>query len=247
MIDSLITDTLTFIQENFEPDTYWLVKKSEARLQMANKPEKELPPILQKIQIEKPPAKEVAVEEFIPTPVTPPKEPSRQAAPLGVNSLSSAVKKLFPTFSTSTEVQKPHLVDPALKKALSSEVVLFSFRESKESDLFLQNLGIAISSHFLPSSLLDVKKWELSEGDFSPFFKESHAKLIIAPASFYKRPSLLPFFKEMPASSERYLGSSKLLLLNPFEDYFNNPLKKKELWHTLCTILKNSLSSSVSS
>lgn len=253
MIDSLIADTLLFIQQSFTPSTHWLAKKSEIDLRVERKPEKPQIPTQQKIPI---PLLKAPIQPAL---KTSPKEeqqeelpkassPTPQRSPtLEIESLSLAVKKLFPSFSTSRDIQKPPMIDPEFKRVCLSKVVLFSFREGKESDLFLKNLSQAITSYFTTASVIDIKKWELAHYDFSLFFKETQAKLIIAPASFYQKTLLSPFLKEDPSSSECFLGSSKLLILNPFENYFNNALRKKELWNTLCTILKNSPSMPASS
>ena len=248
-MNSLLTDTLRFLQENFEPDTSFLVKPSQAYLKREKKIAKE--------QI---PNKVASIP--LPAPPPPPKEEEKEKpeAPLfskavekeaikpslGVESLSSAIKDLFPSFTTHKEPPKDKdlRVDPAYKKVLQAEVVLFSFREGKESDLFLQNISLAITSHFAPAAVLDVKKWELLEEHFDLFFKQGKAKFFITSETLYKKPSLLPFLKEIPSSHERFLSDRPLLLLHPFESYFNNPLQKKELWNTLCTSLKKLLQAS---
>ncbi len=245
-MNSLLNDTLRFLQENFEPDASLLVKPSQVHLKRAKKVAKEpAPPVFKTASIP------------LPAPPPPPKEEEKEKpqAPLfskavekepvvkptlGIESLSSAIKDLFPGFTTHKEPPKDKdlRVDPIYKKVLQAEVVLFSFREGKESDLFLQNISLAITSHFTSAAVLDVKKWELVEEHFDLFFKQGKAKFFIASETLYKKSCLLPFLKEIPASSERFLSDRPLLILQPFESYFNNPLQKKELWNTLCTALK---------
>jgi hypothetical protein len=241
-MNSLLNDTLRFLEESFEPGANFLVKSSQVHLKRAKKVEKEPLQVPKKIA-------------SIPLPAPPPPPKEKPQAPLfskamekepvvkpalGVESLSSAIKDLFPGFTTHKEPPKDKdlRVDPIYKKVLQAEVVLFSFREGKESDLFLQNISLAITSHFTPAAVLDVKKWELVEEHFDLFFKQGKAKFFIGSETVYKKSYLLPFLKEIPSSSQRFLSDRPLLLLRPFESYFNNPLQKKELWNTLCTALK---------
>lgn len=245
-MNSLLADTLRFLEESFEPGASFLVKPSQVHLKRAKKIEKEPLPVSKKTA-------------SIPLPVLPPppkeEEKEKPQAPLfsqaaekelivkpslGIESLSSAIKDLFPGFTIHKEPPKDKdlRVDPVYKKVVQADVVLFSFREGKESDLFLKNISLAIISHFTSAAVLDVKKWELLEEHFDLFFKQGKAKFFIASETLYQKSCLLPFLKEIPSSAERFLSNRPLLLLRSFESYFNNPLQKKELWNTLCTALK---------
>jgi hypothetical protein len=232
MIEALLKDTLRFIQESVD-----LEELLPANKPFRGTPQRKItpPPFLTP-----PPLKE---EPIVKTEVLePPLKPTLPHTPLEVHSLSKAVKTLFPHFATHEELSTPHALHPSLKKVLQAETVLLCFREGKESDLFLQNLQIALSAYFSSAAVLDVGKWEKEQSSFEPFFKQIQAKLILSSSSLYKRPSLLPFLKEIPSSLERFLGSSRLLLLQPFEHYFTNPQAKKELWNAICAILKNTRS-----
>lgn len=252
-MNQLMADTLRFLKENFDSDCSWTVPARSAHLKSSKaKVQKPLllPSLAPKIQ---PPSfsKEVAKETL---PVAAPAAPEPLKAeipivPLGLDSLSDAVKNLFPQFTTFKEIpqDKDLRTDPAYKKLVQADVVLFSFREGKESDLFLQNICFAISSHFCSAAVLDVKKWEISKSPFDLFFKQSNAKLFISSDTLYKKSFLLPFLKENPTSSEKFLSESKLILLKSFESYFTDPLHKKELWKTLCATLKKHFPSQASS
>ncbi len=242
----LLTDTLRFLKENFDEDTSWIVPPSLSHLKNQSLKVKE--PLIapfQKIEITPPLKEEKKEEPFVPVDKTISENPKTivQTSPLGIDSLSSAVKGLFPQFTThkTAPLDKDLRIDPVYKKLLQAEVILFSFREGKESDLFLQNICFAIQAHFCSCAVFDVKKWEISEGTFDLFFKQKSAKLFIASETLYKKPPLLPFFKENPTSSEKFLAESKLIFLKPFETYLNNPLQKKELWKILCATLKKSV------
>jgi len=255
-MNHLLTDTLRFLQENFEEDTSWTVKSSQMHLKEKRKvvmdpkpapaPKAITLPTPQKVEqstAQQPTALPVA--EPVIQPVVQPvaqetPKPIMPGTPLKVESLSSAIKELFPQFSTNAQLPKDKdlRVNPVYKRVLKADVILFSFREGKDTDLFLQNISSAINSHFASSTVFDVKRWEISGESFELFFKQINAKLFICSEALYNRSSLLPFLKEIPSSSEKFLGPSKLILLQPFDTYFSNPLQKKELWKNLCATLK---------
>ncbi len=250
-MNHLLLDTLRFLQENFDENTSWTITASQMRLKKKTVKEESITPVVTPkaeapLFLKKPLSPSYVDQKNKPLPIplqNVEKEipkPTIQTSPLKVESLSEAIKGLFPQFTTHIEAPKDKdlRVNPVYKRVLQSDVVIFSFREGKESDLFLQNISLAIQSHFSSAAVFDVKKWEISEGNFELFFKQIQAKLFISSESIYKKPSLLPFLKEIPSSSERFLGPSRLLLLHPFETYFNNPLKKKDLWKILCATMK---------
>ncbi len=248
-MNHLLADTLRFLQETFEADTSWPVESAQMYLKKKRKivdaPKPASTPTPKATTSPPPkvmqPATQLAAKET-PKPLMP-------SAPLKVESLSSAVKELFPQFPTNVQPpeDKDLRVNPIYNRILKAEVVLFSFREGKETDLFLQNISLAINSHFSSSAVFDVKKWEISGEHFELFFKQVKAKLFICSQALYDRPSLLPFLKEIPSSSEKFLGPGKLTLLQPFETYFNDSLQKKELWKNLCATLSNIIHSQGSS
>ncbi len=238
----LLADTLRFLQENFDPSTSWISSPEKAQLLQKKKPSTASPPtpiaalpsLDKKIVLEKKEEMIPVVEKEIPKPIF-------ATSPLGVEDLSKAVKDLFPQFSTQMQPPQENVffLDPAYKRALKAHIVLFSFREGKESDLFLQNLCRALHVYFSSATILDMKKWEKELSNFDPFFQEAEARLFIASHTLCKKPQLLPFLKENPASSQRFLGKGRLLLLPTFETYFQDPTQKKELWKTLCTLLSS--------
>lgn len=247
----LLADTLRFLEENFSPSHRWIISPKQHLLLQKKTPEPIAAPpqIVKQLSAEKSPVpvkKEEAIspniDKEVPTPIV-------SGSPLGIENLSKAVKDLFPEFSTQIKPpqEKDFFLDPSYKKAIKAQVVLFSFREGKESDLFLQNMARALHIYFSSSSILDMKKWEKELQNFTPFFQEAEAKLFIASHALCKKTQLLPFLKENPTSSERFLGNGKLLLLPTFSTYFHDPMQKKELWKTLCTLLNSQAPSQASS
>src|SRR3989339_2177567 len=132
----LLTDTLRFLKENFDEDTSWIVPPSLSHLKNQSLKVKE--PLIapfQKIEITPPLKEEKKEEPFVPVDKTISENPKTivQTSPLGIDSLSSAVKGLFPQFTThKTAPRDKNLrIDPVYKKLLQAEVILFSFREGK--------------------------------------------------------------------------------------------------------------------
>ncbi len=252
----LLADTIRFLEENFDPSTKWITSPQKAQL-LQKKLTSAKPPVTTPTppQVLKSPIPEKSFapekKEEIPPPICEKEvpKPTLPSIPLGVEDLSKAVKDLFPQFSTqmAPPQEKEFFLDLSYKKALKANVVLFSFREGKESDLFLQNINRALHLYFPNSTIIDMKKWEQELSNFTPFFQETEARLFIASQALYKKPHLLPFLKEKPISSERFLGKGKLLLLADFETYFLDPTQKKELWKTLCTLLSLTAPSQASS
>jgi len=220
---SLLNDTLRFLQESFSPKTTWAVSPT---LFHALQKKETLAPLLPKA----PPAKQINIKESPPLSI--PKE-----TPLEVRSLTNNVQKLFPTFSIKTASPSDQGA-LFLQEALQSEVLILSFRESGESDRFLQNIQLAISSHFTKAALIDAKQQHFVSS-LDLLFHQSGIKLTLASHSVFAQPSLLPLLKELPSSQERFLGKSKLFLLSPFELYLKTTIHKQSLWNTLCTLLAN--------
>lgn len=142
----------------------------------------------------------------------------------------------------------PHIPDDSLAKKISSmwkeqndvaDAVILFFNESNQEIHFLKNLVKAIDISLVPAKLLDIrrleKKWDL-------FLDPARYKIKLMIAStqtIHKCPELKRHYKEIPSTSQFFLGNIPLLLLSPFSSYFKTPLLKRSLWQKLCQILKN--------
>lgn len=243
---SLLSDAILFLKESHHPKTSWTVKKEQVvSVKPAIKPPPPKETIVKPIAIalEKPPQqvvkqalepiKEIPVKE--PPPKSPLLKPIDESLPLPFEELSKNLLKLFPQFSIKSE---PVSDKTAYVELLQAKILIFSFKEGKESDVFLENIQKAINAYHVPAKLFDMSK-SGTEEELAVFFQEMQASLILASPALTKKKYFLPFLKELPATSERFLGRGRLLLLEPFETYFTNPEKKKALWQTLCAILKN--------
>ncbi len=241
----LLSDVIRLLKENCDKSTSWTVKAEQVKpikpkststpQSLSSAPPPTIPQEKKKIEI-------VALPIATP-PVKKEKEPEskgqhvekKQEQLLPFEDLSQKLLKSFPQFS----VKKDTLSDkvPYLN-TLEAECIVFSFKENKESDLFLNNLQKALENHHASSCFFNAASGIPPE-ELDMFFEQAQAKLIIASSVILKNPLFLPFLKEIPASSEWFLGKSRLFILEPFSSYFTNPQKKKALWQTLCAILKS--------
>lgn len=157
--------------------------------------------------------------------------------PLAFEELSGKLSRLFPHFAVHDHPLDDKIASykarPSYLRALQAEVILLSFKESKESDLFLQNIQKALATYNISTLFLPIKSVE----ETKQFLEQAQAKVMLASSLILKEPKFLSLIKELPASQQRFILDSHLLLLEPFEKYFADKNLKKSLWHTLCKIL----------
>ena len=161
---------------------------------------------------------------------------------LNFEALRDAVHKTFPSFVIKKTIPDDRLAylreNEWKEEGLQVEVVLLSFHESVESDLFLQNIAQAISSYFSSAQVIDAQQWG-KQKKWDLFFEKNQAKLVLSSPQLLKQAFLLPYYKEIPSTTERFFGSIRLHMLSSLDSYFKNPSQKKDLWQALCAILKN--------
>ena len=173
--------------------------------------------------------------------------PSAQAAaklPTPVDfseEMKKQVMKILPSITIARDI--PSVEDAILlseswkQPTKQADVLIFSFSESPETDIFLTNIKKAIEAHFCSCSLLNAKVWE-EKKDWTPFFTIHKPKLIIASPEIFKTKELLSFYKENTASKERFLHAHPFMLLLSLSQYLKFPEQKKDLWNNLCNQLK---------
>lgn len=171
-------------------------------------------------------------------------EPLSQVTTEPIKELEQIVRQAVPYLTL-----KQNIPDDSLAKKISSmwkeqndvaDAVILFFNESNQEIHFLKNLVKAIDISLVPAKLLDIrrleKKWDLFLDDPGRY----KIKLMIASAqTIHKCPELKRHYKEIPSTSQFFLGNIPLLLLSPFSSYFKTPLLKRSLWQKLCQILKN--------
>jgi hypothetical protein len=156
-------------------------------------------------------------------------------------SIRKEVEKQFPEMQLIT--QPP---DDALAKkvgqhwkqsAVEPEVVILSFQETPDQQVFLQNMRAAINQRLAPCviySALTIEKRQVWE----KLFNMKDLRLIITTDyGMYSLPGLMRHYRESPEKSERYLGGIPLLLLTDITVYLNQPQLKSALWQALSTML----------
>ncbi len=238
---NLLLDTLQYLKDTYNPKTSWAAPKNlvvsikkeikeiktPAPAESAKKPvqtnfSKEIVPLVPK---NKEPIS-------FPTPQMTPKLKTEEHL-LPFEELKKNLHKTFPLFvvkDTPLSDTTPYL------KALEAEVLLLCFQEGSSSNLFLKNLEKAIATYHKSAETLEPNTKRFPE-DLKSFFDQTQNKLTIASKALLKNKDLHPFIKENKDTSEWFLGKNRLLLLEPFEIYFTNPLEKKTLWKTICAIL----------
>jgi hypothetical protein len=207
-----------------------LIKKQAATTPtfMEEKP-KLAPPISTELkEVALPPQKEE--EAFIPKDLLVPSLP--------FDELEEKLKKLFPHFAIHAKPPSDKIAsfhaNPLYLKACQAQAAILSFQESKESDLFLQNIQKALISYNISAHFWPVRSLE----EARQFLKESQAKIVLSSPRVLTHPPLLSLVRELPMEQKRFIETIPLVILEPFETYFTNKDSKKTLWQTLCTALK---------
>jgi hypothetical protein len=184
-------------------------------------------------------------------PAAPPPPPAvvhapRAAPPTPPPAPSKGFKEIVARLAPQLKIQEEIPDDAAAQRAAArwqepapaAPVVILSFGHSGAQLSFLKQLARAIDTRLLPTKIIDgqrlerEKKWDL-------FLADPGLKWILAPeqelANF---PALLCLYRELPATSERFLGNTPLLLLPPAARFLQHPEEKRALWNTLCRLLK---------
>lgn len=237
----LLSDTIRFLKENHEMKKNFIVKPELISSIKAEKKKQE--PLPQPSQISFPVRKPPSLQRKAPPPplkkekIEPsPIKPKRKEPTLSYPELSKKLKQSFPNFPL---VETPLKDESRFIKALKAEIVIFSFSEGKKPEAFLKNLNKAITAHHAEATICDPTQWKTQE-ECSLFLKRTKAKLFIASFSVLESMLFLPFLKELPASSKRFLEERPLIVLEPFTTYFEDPKSKQSLWNTLCSTLASS-------
>ena len=245
---TLLSDTIRLLKENFDKETSWTVKASYVKplntppISKKTSPNPTIYPTSipikkfeEKKKIEVVPSQKKEQEQEQEQELKTSTLEKKQEQLLPLEDLSKRLLKSFPQFSIRKNILSDKI--PYIN-ALETDCIVFSFKEGKESDLFLNNLQKALANHHSSACFFDATSGIPPE-ELEMFFEQAQAKLVIASSAILKNKALLPFLKEIPATSEWFIGKSRLFILESFTSYFTNPLKKKALWQTLCAILKS--------
>ncbi len=245
--DALIKQALSLLKESLSPQGEFLVQKRHIKaIKTAISPKKvELvahTPFFEPIIERKTNKKPTLLQEVLIQKAVEPEKTLKEKPILAFADFTKPLHRLFPYFLLKENPPDDRtalaMSNPSYIQALEADVVIFTFQETPESDLFLQNIGQAITRYHTPASIFFVASCK-TEDELSLFLEQMRAKLVLAPPILMQKKLFLPFVKELPVSSEYFLHKSRLVLLEPFTHYFTHPQKKKVLWQTLCTLLKS--------
>lgn len=245
--DVLIKEALTLLKESLSPKEELLVQKRHIKsIKKAISPKKidlvTTTPFFQPIIERKTNKKPTLLQEVLTQKTIEQEKPLKEKPILTFSDFSKPLHRLFPYFLLKENPPDDRtalaMSNPSYIQALEADVVIFTFQETPESDVFLQNIAQAITRYHTPASIFFVASCK-TEDELSLFLEQMQAKLVLASSTLMQKKLFLPFIKELPASSEYFLHESRLILLEPFTYYFTHPQKKKVLWQTLCTLLKS--------
>ena len=202
--NTLLQDTLSFLRDSFDPkDCFAVLPTSPLLIRPTHLQKKTIETPKPIIEIPKPKnlPKEEVLDKKKEEPLPKIQRPEiKQEPPLSFSHLAPIIQKLFPGYPLK-ETPLPN--QTAFLQILSAECVIFSFKESPQSDLFLKNLEKAISCCNSSSKIFDFATNSSAE-DLQLFFQESLAKVILASPLLLQTPALLPFIKEFPTTQERF-------------------------------------------
>lgn len=157
------------------------------------------------------------------------------------NSLKETIQQIAPHIrlleDLPCDAEAKMLASEWKEQEFIHEITLLSFTDNEKERLFLNHLTIAINSCLKPARMIDGRRLE-KENKWNLLLDNSKLRYVIAPpVVFSSFPSLMTFYKELPATEERLLGDKPLFLLSPITSYFQNPSLKISLWQTLSTLL----------
>jgi hypothetical protein len=180
------------------------------------------------------------VEHLEPKPASPLKPPPK-IEKNNWGDIRQIVEKTFPHFALRETIPD----DAHAKKMsrlweetyLSAQIVVIAFGEVGPGLNFLKNVTQAIHTLIAPAQLIEGATFEKEKGwDFllnSPTLKY----VISSPWSSWKSTSLNAHYRQNGSTQEQFLGSQKLLLLEPSFIYLKNPEQKRKLWQLISTQL----------
>lgn len=180
-----------------------------------------------------------APEEILPAPKIP-RSSLKERSEIAFAEMERTVHTLFPRFqvipSPPDDMSAKAMSDPGYLKALAAETVFFIGEERDEEERFLHAISGAISQYFGSTAFFRITGPTRQE-HISLFLRHKKASLLLASQVACNHKALLPFVKEIPASRETFIGTSRVIVLQPLTAYFSDPEQKKNLWHMLCNLL----------
>ncbi len=151
--------------------------------------------------------------------------------------LRNLITDIAPSF-TLREEPLPDTEAKQKPQRIGAEIALIYFGDDPKEIEFLKNLTKAISDKIRSAEIIDAHKIENEKG-WKSFLEGPELKWIVAPKrGLRKSTELAQYYKELPATKERFLGLIPIFFIEPISEYFKNPGLKKTLWEELCKTLK---------
>ncbi|MBI3508293.1 MAG: hypothetical protein HY069_01470 [Chlamydiia bacterium] len=208
------------------------------------------PPIIAKT----PPPIETPPPPLLATPVAPPLPPSKKIAleeppplppPAPIRSeIRLIFEKIAPHFPLIADIpndsQAQKIAHRWKTKNQSAPISILSYAEPPEHKKFLEHMARAIDLSFGSAKLIVVDGIE-KEKQWEAFLSVPDLKWILCcDYTLWQLSELMRHFREIPASSKRFLGKVPLFLLPDLTLYLKDPLLKRSLWKALCQTLASS-------
>lgn len=234
--EALIRDTLLFLQESFSKDHQFFIPPTYPKTVITKSKKIEEVKVVETpspILFEKAPRK--AALKTTPQPITlePLPSISKERSHLPVESCKTMLKRLFPGIAFRENPPADTLVgavnNSSFQKALAAKVLFLIAKE----DPFAESVQKAISIYHTPCTLFSICLCETEEETLF-LLKNMRADLVIAPSDLIQTKNFLPLLRQLPATSEHFLGASPLMIIKPIASYHSNPNQKRLLWQTLC-------------
>lgn len=157
--------------------------------------------------------------------------------------LRSWVQKILPELSLRETIPSDALAKRMSclweKTYLSAHVVIIAFGEVGIGMEFLKQVTSAIDKLLVPAQLIEGTNLEKERGWDLLLSSPSLKTVICSPWASWKTTSLAKYYRQNGSTGEQFLGSYKLLLLEPSLIYLKHPDRKRELWKMLSTHLSS--------
>ncbi|HLB52146.1 MAG TPA: hypothetical protein VJK48_00345 [Chlamydiales bacterium] len=180
-------------------------------------------------------------EEKIVSPPPPPIE-KKEPAVNRFSSLKEVIAKAIPSLAIFEQIPNDALAKKIATrwkaKNQAAPISLLFFEEPPPYKMFLEELATALEVYFGACSLIQAESIEREKQWDSFLGREELRLIIISDATLWQLPTLRTFYKEVPASSLRFLQKAPLFLLPDPALYFKDSFLKRSLWDVLCKKLQ---------
>lgn len=259
-MDTLIQDLLEFLREEAKRTTSLLATAEEMAYFAPILPLQK-PPILKQKEshnlperaVIKAPSNRTAFSSLKRTPVSVPAPEPALAVTQPVSKpwlnkrdlaeMRQWVQKIFPEWALREVIPDDALAQRASRlweeRYLTAQVVVIAFGEVGAGVEFLKQVTSAIDRLLMPAQLIEGSIFEKEQGWDFLLSSSSLQWVICSPWPSWKTTTLAQYYRQNGATGEQFLGSHRLLLLEPSPLYFKHPDRKRELWNILNTRLSS--------